>query len=136
MDLDPFRRSSIGFDRMLNLLDDTYRLEGTDHPPYDIAQTGENAFRIYLAVPGYSPADIDVVAHQNVLTVTGKARSKTDEQYMYRTIPSDGFERRFHLADYVTVKTAGVENGLLKIELAREVPEALKPRRIEIRTGE
>jgi molecular chaperone IbpA len=133
IDLSPFRRSSVGFDRMLDLLDENFSFGSADYPPYDIIRTGENAFRIALAVPGYKPDEIEIVAHQNVLTVSAKEGQKNDQNYVYRGIQGGAFERRFNLADYVQVKNASVEDGLLQIELAREVPEAMKPRRIEIR---
>ena len=132
VDLSPFRRSSVGFDRMLELLDDTYSFDPADYPPYNIVQTGENSFRISLAVPGYKPEQLNIIAHQNVLTVTAKAEEQDDESYVYRGIKGGGFERRFSLADYIRVKNASVADGLLRIELEREVPEELKPRRIEI----
>jgi len=136
IDLSPFRRSSVGFDRMLQLLDDNYSFENTDHPPYNIIRTGENAFRISLAVPGYKPDQLTLVAHQNVLTVTAKADERDDPAYVHRGITGGGFERRFNLADYVQVKNASIADGLLQIDLEREVPEELKPRRIEINAAQ
>ena len=132
MDLSPFRRSSIGFDRMLDMLSDTERFDHSDYPPYDIVKTGENTFSIELAVPGYKRDEIEMVAHQNVLHVVARAPQQGDTEYVHRGIPRQGFERRFNLADYVEVKTASIENGILRIDLAREVPEAMKPRKINI----
>ena len=132
IDLSPFRRSSVGFDRMLQLMDDDFRFENADFPAYDIIRTGDNSFRILLALPGYRPDQLDIVAHQNVLTVSSKAAEQLALDYLHRGINAGPFERRFNLADYVQVKGASLENGLLKIDLEREVPEALKPRRFEI----
>jgi molecular chaperone IbpA len=132
IDLSPFRRSSVGFDRMLELLDDTYSFDPADYPPYNIVQTGENSFRISLALPGYKADQLTIVAHQNVLTVTAKADERDDPNYVHRGIKGGTFERRFNLADYVQVKNASMADGMLQIDLEREVPEELKPRRIEI----
>ena len=132
MDLSPFRRSSIGFDRMLDMLTDTERFDHPDYPPYDIIQTGENTFSIELAVPGYKRDEIEMVAHQNVLHVVAKAVPQGETEYVHRGIPRQGFERRFNLADYVEVKNASIDNGILRVDLAREVPEAMKPRKINI----
>src|SRR4029078_9871369 len=119
MDLSPFRRSSIGFDRMLDMLSDTERFGPPASPPYDILNTGENTFSIELAVPGYKRDEIEMVAHQNVLHVVGKAPQQSDTQYVHRGIPRQGFERRFNLADYVEVKGASMDNGILRVDLAR-----------------
>lgn len=132
IDLSPFRRASVGFDRMLNLLDDEFAFDQTDHPPYDIARTGENGFRISLALPGYKADQIEIVAQQNVLTVSSRADQAADADYLHRGIKAGPFERRFSLADYVEVRKASLADGLLQIDLERVVPEALKPRRIEI----
>ena len=132
IDLSPFRRSSVGFDRMLQLLDDDFSFDEADYPPYNIIRTGENSFRISLAVPGRKPDQLEIVAHQNVLTVSSKAAEQTEQDYVHRGIKDGPFERRFNLADYVQVKNATVTDGMLQIDLEREVPEALKPRRIEI----
>ncbi len=132
IDLSPFRRSSVGFDRMLQLLDDDFAFDEADYPPYNIIRTGENSFRISLAVPGRKPDQIEIVAHQNMLTVTSKAGEQPEHDYVHRGIKDGPFERRFSLADYVQVKNATIADGMLQIDLEREVPEALKPRRIEI----
>jgi molecular chaperone IbpA len=132
IDLSPFRRSSVGFDRMLELLDDNFSFENTDYPPYNITRTGENNYRISLAVPGYKANQLNIVAHQNVLTVVAKADEQDDQAYVHRGIKGGTFERRFNLADYVQVKNASMADGMLQIDLEREVPEELKPRRIEI----
>lgn len=131
-DLTPFRHASVGFDRMLELLDDNFRFDQADAPPYDIIRTGENSFRILLAVPGYKADQLSIIAQQNVLAISSTAREADEPDYVYRGIKRGPFERRFSLADYVQVKNASVVDGMLQIDLEREVPEALKPRRIEI----
>jgi molecular chaperone IbpA len=137
LDLDPFWRTSVGFDRLFELLDESLSHEPADHyPPYNIVRTGENTYRITLAVAGFKPEQLNVTAQQNTLIVTGRAAEKqNDVEYLYRGIAGRSFERRFNLADYVEVKSAHYEDGLLQIELERELPEALKPRRIEVKTG-
>lgn len=126
-------RSTVGFDRLFDLLDDSARWVGEDnYPPYNIERTGEDQYRISLALAGFSPDEVTITAEQNVLTVEGRKAEKPDQQYLYRGISSRPFRRVFNLADYVQVKGASFESGLLKIELLREVPEAMKPRRIPI----
>jgi molecular chaperone IbpA len=138
LNLDPFWRTTIGFDRLFDLMDENLRFEPEDHyPPYNIVRTGEDSYRISLAVAGFKPEQISVTAHQNTLTVIGRVDQKQgDSEYLYRGIAGRPFERRFNLADYVEVKSASFDNGLLQIELERELPEAMKPRRIEIKTGQ
>lgn len=136
-DFTPLWRSSVGFDRLFDLLNDTRRLDGQDNfPPYDIVRTGEESFRISLALAGFSPEDISVTVQQNMLTVTGRkaeqAPEKSDHEYLYQGIAAREFERRFSLEDHVEVENAWFENGLLQIHLVRRIPEAMKPRRIEI----
>ena len=129
----PLWRSTVGFDRLFNLLDESARWTGEDnYPPYNIERTGADNYRISLALAGFSPEDIAITAEQNVLTVEGRKTEKDDHQYLYQGIPARPFRRVFNLADYVQVKGASFEGGLLKIELLREVPEAMKPRRIAI----
>jgi molecular chaperone IbpA len=138
MNLDPFWRTSIGFDRLFDLMDESLRFEPDDHyPPCNIVRTGENAYRISLAVAGFKPEQVNVTVHQNTLIVSANADEKQDDkgEYLYRGIAGRSFERRFNLADYVVVKGASFDQGLLQIELERELPEAMKPRRIEIQTG-
>ncbi len=137
LNLDPFWRTSIGFDRLFDLMNQSLRFEPEDHyPPCNIVRTGENEYRISLAVSGFKPEQINVTVDQNTLIVTGRAEDKPDEgEYLYRGIAGRSFERRFNLADYVQVKNASLDQGLLQIALERELPEAMKPRRIEIRTG-
>jgi len=137
LNLDPFWRSSIGFDRVLDMMDESLRYQPDNHyPPYNIARTGENSYRITLAVAGFKPDQIAITSHQNTLIVTGKEAQKGDHEYLHRGIAAREFERRFSLADFVEVKEASMENGLLQIDLVRELPEAMKPRRIEIRSAD
>jgi len=131
-DFAPYRRSTVGFDRLFNLLEAGAR-EDDGYPSFDILKDGEDSYRITLAVAGFHPEDIDVVAQQNLLTVTGKrAEEDGSGEYLHRGIASRPFERRFQLADFIEAGTASFENGLLSIALKRVVPEAMKPRRIEI----
>jgi molecular chaperone IbpA len=133
---DPLWRTSIGFDRIFDLLDQNGSQEKDHYPPYNIVRTGEDRFQITLAVAGFSPDDITITAQQNVLTVAGHNIANEDgRQFLYRGIASRAFERRFNLADYVEVTGATLEHGLLQIELERRVPEAMKPRRVEIGQG-
>jgi molecular chaperone IbpA len=132
----PLWRSTVGFDRLFNLLDESARWTGEDnYPPYNIERTGEDHYWISLALAGFTPDEVTITAEQNVLTVEGHKSEKTDHQYLYRGISARPFRRVFNLADYVEVKGASFEGGLLKIELVREVPEAMKPRRIAINGG-
>ena len=131
-DFAPYRRSTVGFDRLFNLLEAGAR-EDDGYPPFDILREGEDSYRITLAVAGFHPEDIEVVAQQNQLTVTGKrAEDNGKGDYLHRGIAARAFERRFQLADFVEAGNASFENGLLSIALKRVVPEAMKPRRIEI----
>lgn len=139
-DFAPLWRSSVGFDRLFDLLNDTQRLETQDnYPPYDIVRTGEETYRISLALAGFSPEDITVTLQQNMLTVAGRktepATPKSGHEYLYQGIAAREFERQFSLEDHVEVENASFENGLLQIHLVRRIPEAMKPRRIEIGTG-
>jgi len=137
LNLDPFWRTSIGFDRLFDLVDESLRYQPEDnYPPCNITRTGENTYRISLAVAGFKPEQIGVTVNQNVLIVTGNADEKQGEgEYLYRGIAGRSFERRFNLADYIVVKGASLDEGLLQIELELELPEAMKPRRIDIKTG-
>jgi len=135
-DFAPYRRSTVGFDRLFNLLEAGAR-EEDGYPPFAILREGEDSYRITVAVAGFRPEDIEVVAQQNLLTVTGKrAEDDGKGEYLHRGIAARAFERRFQLADFVEAGNARFENGLLSIELKRVVPEAMKPRRIEIGGGE
>jgi molecular chaperone IbpA len=123
----------VGFDRLFDLLETGSRDAADGYPPFDIAQEGEDCYRITLAVAGFRADEIEIVAQQNQLTVSGKRAAAADEgQYLHRGIAARPFERRFQLADFVQVDSANFENGLLSIQLKRVVPEAMKPRRIEI----
>ena len=134
--LPPLWRSTVGFDRLFNLLDESARWTGEDHhPPYNIERTGEDQYQISVALAGFKPEELTITAKQNVLTVEGRKAENGEQQYLYRGISSRPFRRVFNLADYVEVKGASFEGGLLKIELVREVPEAMKPRRIAINAG-
>lgn len=131
-DFAPYRRSTVGFDRLFNLLEAGARDED-GYPPFDIVKDGDDSYRITLAVAGFRPEDIEVVAQQNLLTVTGeRAEDNGTGEYLHRGIAARPFERRFQLADFIEAGTASFENGLLSIALKRVVPEAMKPRRIEI----
>ncbi|HEX7966780.1 MAG TPA: Hsp20 family protein [Stellaceae bacterium] len=137
-DLSPLFRSSIGFDRLMRLADAATRVDGTAsaYPPYNIEATGENAYRLTMAVAGFAPEDLDITVKENALLVSGKSK-KDDEapKYLYRGIARRAFERRFQLADHIKVAGASLDNGLLHVDLVREIPETLKPRKIEIATG-
>jgi molecular chaperone IbpA len=134
-DFAPYRRSTVGFDRLFSLLEAGTR-EDDGYPPFDILREGDDSYRITLAVAGFCPEDIEVVAQQNLLTVTGKrAEDNSQGEYLHRGIAARPFERRFQLADFVEAGDARFENGLLSIALKRVVPEAMKPRRIEISGG-
>lgn len=136
-DFTPFARSAIGFDRLFDLLNAGSKETAEAYPPYDIIRTGEDSFRISLAVAGFRASDITVTTQQNLLTVAGrKAEAKSGINYIYHGISAAPFERRFNLADYVEVDGARFENGLLQIDLTRRIPEAMKPRRIEIGSAE
>jgi molecular chaperone IbpA len=131
-DFTPYRRSTVGFDRLFNLLETGLR-EDDGYPPFDIVRDGEDSYRITLAVAGFRPEDIELVAQQNQLTVTGKRADDDGEgEYLHRGIATRAFERRFQLADFIEVGDARFDNGLLSIALKRVVPEAMKPRKIAI----
>ncbi len=139
LDLSPLFRSTVGFDRVSDLLDRAMRFGPSGNwPPYNIEKTGEDAYRITMAVAGFKPEEIDVVAQPGLLTVTAQKAQGGDEgvQYLHRGIATRSFRQTFELADYVKVADAKLDNGLLVIELVREVPEAMKPRRIEVKTGQ
>ncbi|WP_404934535.1 Hsp20 family protein [Nitratireductor sp. L15S-10] len=135
VDFSPLYRSTVGFDRLFSMLDTLGQPDnGQTYPPYNIERTGEDAYRISMAVAGFGEEDISIEAHRNVLTVKGeKSTEQKDEgELLYRGIASRSFERRFQLADHVEVTGASLENGLLHIELTRNIPEEMKPRRIPI----
>jgi molecular chaperone IbpA len=136
-DFAPLWRSTVGFDRLFDMLaDDSYRVAGEqNYPPYNIERTSEDAYEITLAIAGFIPEEITVGVDRNVLTVEGRKADKAERHYLYQGISGRAFRRQFNLADYVEVKGATFENGLLQIQLMREIPEAMKPRRIEIKNG-
>jgi len=136
-DFSPFYRSTVGFDRLFELLDELGRNEPGSWPPYNIEKSGEDRYRITMAVAGFSPDDIELVQRDNELLVSGKkAPEPADVQMLHRGIATRAFKQNFNLADHVKVTSATLENGLLTIELLREVPDALKPRRIAIGGGQ
>jgi len=131
-DFAPLWRSTIGFDRLFDLLDETQRATEDHYPPYNIERLGEDRYQISLALAGFAPDELTITAEQNVLTVEGRKADKDQREYLYQGISARLFKRQFNLADYVQVKSAAFDNGLLRIELVREIPEAMKPRRIAI----
>jgi molecular chaperone IbpA len=139
-DLSPLYRSTVGFDRMFGLLDSLASGEASaqTYPPYNIERTGENAYRVTMAVAGFGEGDLTVEVKENTLTVKAEKKTENEEnqgEFLYRGIASRAFERRFQLADHVEVKGANLANGLLHIDLVREIPEAMKPRTIAIGNG-
>ena len=136
IDFSPLFRSMIGFDRFSNALETAYRSEPGGYPPYNVEVSGENDYRITMAVAGFADKDLSLEVKENILTVSGARtddEEKPDTRFLYRGIANRSFERKFQLADYVRVVEARLENGLLHVELRREIPEAMKPRKIEIR---
>ena len=135
-DFAPYRRSTVGFDRLFDMLENSTLGQGQEnYPPFDLIKLGENDYRIELAVAGFKPDEIDITAQQNVLLVSGRKKDETDEKsndYIYRGIATRSFERRFALADHIQVRGADLKDGLLAIELKREIPEAMKPKKINI----
>ena len=129
----PYWRSTIGFDRVFDLMDQASHFQANDtYPPYNIERADEDHYRISLALAGFSPDEVAITAEQDVLTVEGSKAQKPDTEYLYQGISARPFRRVFNLAEYVQAKNASFENGLLKIDLVREMPEAMKPRRIAI----
>jgi molecular chaperone IbpA len=134
-DFTPYRRSTVGFDRLFDLLENQVRTAATgdNYPPFNIERRGEDAYRITLAIAGFRPEDLDITAHQNLLVIQGRKRDEaTEGEMLHIGIANRGFERRFELADFVRVDHADLADGLLVIDLVREVPEAMKPKRISI----
>ena len=132
----PLWRSTIGFDRLFDLLNASSQwTTGDNYPPYNIERTGKDRYQISLALAGFTPDEVAITAEQNVLTVEGAKPQKAEHEYLYQGIATRPFRRVFNLADHVQVKGAAFENGLLMIELVREIPEAMKPRRIAINGG-
>ena len=135
LDFTPYRRSTVGFDRLFDMLESQARASsGDNYPPFNIARQSEDTYRITLAVAGFRPQDIDITAQANLLTVQGRKRDDADEgaEMLHVGIANRGFERRFELADYVRVDNAALADGLLVIDLVREIPEAMKPKKIAV----
>lgn len=131
-DFSPLFRSTVGFDRLFDLVETAQRAAEDTYPPYNIERLAEDRYQITLAVAGFSPDEISVTAEQNVVTIEGSKADKADREFLYRGISTRHFRRQLSLADYVQVTNAAFDNGLLKIDLVREIPEAMKPRRIAI----
>ena len=138
IDLSPLFRSTVGFDRFGHLIESALKGEdsATAYPPYNIEKLGDDSYRIVMAVAGFTEDDLEIVVKEDVLLVSGKGREADDSvRFLHRGIAGRAFERRFQLADHIKVDAARVDNGLLVIDLVREIPEALKPRQIPIQTG-
>jgi molecular chaperone IbpA len=138
-DFSPLFRSTIGFDRLARMVASASRVDGSapSYPPYNIEKTGDDAYRLTMAVAGFSQGELDITVHENTLFVSGKAQTEEERgRYLHRGIARRAFERRFSLADHLKVVGASLDNGLLHVDLVREVPEAMKPRQIKIGGGE
>ena len=138
-DFSPLFRSTIGFDRLARMVDAATRVDSTAlaYPPYNIEKTGEDAYRLTMAVAGFGRDELDITVHENTLIVTGKAlKDEESGRYLHRGIARRAFERRFSLADHLKVTGASLDNGLLHVDLVRQIPEAMKPRTIAIGNGE
>ncbi|MES2196268.1 MAG: Hsp20 family protein [Pseudomonadota bacterium] len=131
-DFSPLWRSTIGFDRLFDLAEAAQRAGEDNYPPFNIERLADDRYQISLAVAGFSPDEISVTAEQNVVTIEGNKAEKAEREFLYRGISTRSFKRQYSLADHVEVKGAAFDNGLLKIELVRQIPEAMKPRRIAI----
>jgi len=135
-DFAPYRRSTVGFDRLFDMLENSSLAQGGEnYPPFDLIKLGDNDFRIELAVAGFRPDELDITAQENVLIVSGRKKDESEENgsnYIYRGIATRSFERRFALADHIQVRGADMKDGLLSIELVREIPESMKPKKINI----
>jgi len=137
IDFSPLFRSMIGFDRMASSLENAFRTEAGGYPPYNVELKEENHYRVTMAVAGFSADELQIETHDNMLTIAGaKKEEQSERRYLYRGIANRSFERKFQLADYVKVTDARLEHGLLHIDLVREVPEAMKPRTIDIRNDQ
>jgi molecular chaperone IbpA len=136
-DFSPLFRSTIGFDRLMQLADTATRFESGDtYPPYNIESTGENAYRLTMAVAGFAADEIDITVKESALLVSGRSKKEDEKKgYLYRGIARRAFERRFQVADHIKVVGASLDNGLLHVDLVREIHEAMKPRKIEIANG-
>ena len=138
IDFTPLYRSTVGFDRLFSMLDQSLEGGAPGYPPYNIERTGDNAYRVTVAVAGFKEPELSVVAKENTLTIRGEKNANDDDKHgevLYQGIAARTFERVFQLADYVQVKGASLENGLLHVDLVREIPEAKKPRTIPIGNG-
>ena len=136
-DLTPLYRTGVGFDRLAKMLDEVNNFDAPTYPPYNIERTGENSFRISMAVAGFTSDELNIEVKNNALTVTGqKAEREQKAEFLHQGIAARNFERRFQLADHVEVTGAAMENGLLHVDLKREIPEAMKPRTIAIKAGD
>lgn len=137
-DFSPYRRSTVGFDRLFDFLENASRAEQDNYPPFDIEKLSDDSYRITLAVAGFKRDEIEIVAQQNMLVITGRRSENRnrDGNFLHIGIATRAFERRFELADFVRVTSAELRDGLLAIELVREIPEAMKPRKIDIGSGE
>lgn len=137
IDFTPLYRTAVGFDRLASMLEESSRSEAAGYPPYNIELTGEDQYRITMAIAGFAESDLELEVKENVLRVSGKKPAESPEaKFLHRGIANRAFERRFNLADYVRVEDAQLKDGLLHISLKREIPEAMKPRRISINQAE
>lgn len=137
IDFTPLFRTAIGFDRLANTLENAYRSDAGGYPPYNIELTGERQYRISMAVAGFEQDELDIEVKENILKVSGNRKQESGERtFLHRGIANRGFERSYQLADYVRVEGASLKNGLLHIDLVREIPEAMKPRRIDIQSDD
>ncbi|MFK8011740.1 MAG: Hsp20 family protein [Marinicellaceae bacterium] len=134
LDLTPLFRTSVGFDRMAQMMNQAHRIDRSNasYPPYNIETLDENKYQITLALAGFSQNDLEITSEENTLVIRGKTNNDVERKYLHRGIATRSFERKFQLADHVKVTTAEMENGLLHVQLMKEVPEAMKPRKIEI----
>lgn len=131
-DFSPFRRSTVGFDRLFDMLENSAAGNGENYPPFDLIKVDDNEYRIEIAVAGFRQGEIDITSHQNVLIIRGQKNEEAGSNYVHRGIATRSFERRFALADHIQVTGADMKDGMLSIDLVREIPEAMKPRKIEI----
>ena len=137
-DFTPYRRSTVGFDRLFDFLESGTRPDADNYPPFDIERMGSDRFRVTLAVAGFRPEDLDITSHQNMLIIKGRKAEREEDKgrsYVHLGIATRAFERRFELADFVRVEGADIKDGLLTIALVREVPESMKHRKINLATG-
>lgn len=135
-DFTPYRRSTVGFDRLFDMMENSPGPSQDNYPPFDLIQLDENDYRIDLAVAGFMSDEIEITAQQNVLIVAGKKRDEDDSRFVHRGIATRSFERRFALADHIQVRSADLKDGLLSVEVVREIPESMKPRKIGIGGGD